>query len=98
MKIVRFKDWTCTVNFGFYKGDRTAIMLTDLEDKQLVAVATVNIPECFLNTDEVLIKNWSENKGVLDVLAKAGVIEDTGRTYPTGFCHANICKLLYKGE
>ena len=98
MKTVSFIGHSCIINFGYYKGGRTAIMLNDDCDMEPIAIATVNIPECHLEEGEVLIKNWSENKGILDVLAKAGIIEDTGRTYPTGFCEANICKLLYKGE
>jgi len=70
---------------------RTDIRL--IADDEPYAVATVNVPEAQLAADEVLIKNWSENRGVLSALLMAGVIEDTGRTVVTGRSHANVVRL-----
>ena len=42
----------------------------------------------------VFLKGWSENEGIPEALVKAGIVELTGRTVPTGFCEAVEAKLL----
>lgn len=76
-----------------YSNKRIAILLESLMGEPLFT-ATVNIPEAILGKDEVLIKNWSENEGVLATLVNAGVVEGTGKKVPTGFVKANVCRLL----
>jgi hypothetical protein len=57
-----------------------------------IVVASVNIPHEKLAADEVVIKNYSENEGILDVLVKAKIISAPIReTEKEGF---PICKLL----
>jgi len=41
---VKFKQWNCEAIFGLYENLRMAIQLFDEEDKELVAIATVNLP------------------------------------------------------
>ena len=95
MTKVKFMQWNCTVEKAKYQGnDRTALRLIDEEDGCDVLMATVNIPHATLDQDEVLIKNWSENEGVLSALVASGVVKDTGKTVRTGFVFANVCKLL----
>ena len=42
----------------------------------------------------VFLKGWSENEGIPEALVKAGIVELTGRTVPTGYCEAVEAKLL----
>ncbi len=42
----------------------------------------------------VLLKGGHENEGIPEALVKAGVVELTGRTFPTGYCKAIEAKLL----
>lgn len=93
---VKFKRWNCVLEFGQYNNDRTAIELVDKKNGEPVLVATVNIPSEKLADDEIIIKNWSENEGILDVLKNAGIISDTIRKVPTGFVEADVVKLLKK--
>lgn len=94
MKNVKFKDWNCKLRFRKYQNGRTAIELVDAINGEPIAMATVNIPECALEEDEVIIKNYSENEGMLDALIGAGIIERTNKV-GTGF-NCVICKLKYK--
>lgn len=91
-----FLNTPCIVNKEIYGNDRLALQLYIAETGEPMATATVNIPDCPLEDGEILIKNWSENAGILEALASAGYIEDTGKTYPTGWTEANICK--YTGK
>lgn len=69
----------------------TCLLLRNGDD---VIKATVCIPENSPPAGFVLIKNWSENEGLLQELVNAKVVEDTRITVPTGFVEANLCKLL----
>lgn len=95
MKQVEFLGYTCNIHFSEYSNKRTAILLVDPFDPlDTVAVATTNIPDVPLLEDEVIIKDYSENEGMFDVLTKAGIVSDTGRRVQTGFVTCPICKLL----
>jgi len=92
---------------GWDKGP-IALTLRELvpppDETDLVAKATVNVDladdheTAFLlmgdGSDYVLIKDWSENEGMLSALAAAGLINDTGERIPTGMCEAALCELL----
>lgn len=93
---VKFKEWTCKMNFAQYKNDRTAIELVDSSNGEPIAMATVNIPEEDIEDDEVIIKNYSENDGMLDALMDAGVVGEPLRMVKSGFVEVPVVKLLIK--
>ena len=98
---VKFQVWDCELGLGTYGNGRTAIELVGTDSDcsgELVAVATVNVPEVELKDDEVLVKDYSENKGMLAALVGAGVVEPTGREVDSGFVKLPVCKLLVKKE
>ncbi len=90
---VTFKHWTCTLEYGRYlRGGRNiAITLNDVTDGQRVITATVNAPEDLtLPDDLVMIKDWTENEGIVEVLQAAGVI---GREQREGFMYPTFALL-----
>jgi hypothetical protein len=91
---VKFKKWNCIVTKAFYLNGRTALELESEKGGDPITVATVNIPELPLEADEVFIKDWSENEGMLKVLQDAKIIGPTIEEVPTGFVTAHKCKLL----
>lgn len=93
-KIITFDGNTLQVQTRKYRNNRTAIELIDTVDHMLYMVATVNIPTSDIAKDEVIIKNYSENEGIYDVLVKAGVISESIGQIHAGFANALICKLL----
>lgn len=107
MKInLRYGSYEADMRITTYYNGRVAIQLYDAEDGSPLMTASVNIPElpeeaieglCSkLGVDKkrfVLIKNWSENEGVLMSLEEAGVIDVGKSTIPTGYCHANVAFL-----
>lgn len=84
------------ISLGAYLNGRLAIKLIDAQDGCPCAVATVNIPDYPLPEDEVIIKNWSENEGVLEFLIENGLVEDTGKVVSTGRVVANVVKITDK--
>jgi hypothetical protein len=91
---VKFMQWTCHVNKAEYENGRTALELINAKNGEDVLVATVNIPEEKIAPDEVIIKDYSENEGILQVLVNAKIISEPIRTVHTGFVECPVCKLL----
>lgn len=91
---VKFKSWNCYVVFTRYRdNDRIAILLKDTSDSEPVATATINLPDVPLENDEVIIKDYSENEGMVECLAEAGIITSVVDWVKTGFVKAPICRL-----
>jgi hypothetical protein len=61
-----------------------------------MGTATVNIPDAELASNEVCIKSYSENEGMLDALLKAKIVAKPHRTVQSGYVVIPVCKLLVK--
>ena len=95
---ITFKKYGCRIVFSEYTNGRTAIILQDLDDLSTIAVATINIPDHKLDPDEVIIKDYSENDGILECLVLNKVISEPIRFIQTGHIVAPVCLLLIKPE
>ena len=90
-----YGHYTVKPEWGSYHSNgRTALELIDVEDGEVVMVATVNIPDSSIEKDELIIKNYSENEGVLESLQKAGIAGPVLRTVRTGFVSCPVVKRL----
>jgi hypothetical protein len=56
--------------------DRKAISLFDMTTHEPYCVATVNLPELSINDDEVFIKDYSENEGIMQSLIDSSIIKE----------------------
>lgn len=63
-------------------------------DHSFIASATINMPDVELKDDEVIIKDYAENEGMLDALVEAGIVEKHHDWVNSGFISAPVCKLL----
>ena len=100
---VEFAGYECVAYETTYPseaGGSTAIYLVDAVDGEPVATATVNVEGVSENLppSEVLIKDYSENEGMMDALVAAGLACDTGRRVPTGYVTVPVARLLYDGH
>lgn len=93
LKNVVFRGYNCVVRLRQYPNGRHALELVEQGTGQPVAVASVNLPDAPMTDEEVAIKNWSENEGILKVLIEAGIVSEPVRLMPTGYVYAHICKL-----
>jgi hypothetical protein len=94
MKTVKFLQYNCKVCITRYSNDKIAIQLFDVEDNSTVATASINLPHIELEKDEVIIKDYSENEGLLQVLLDAKIVETTGKSINVGYVKVQICKLI----
>ena len=86
------------LRYGKYGNGQTAIQLVDMEDGFPYATATVCVEDDLLKEDEVAIKNYSENVGILNALVSANVIEEPHAFVQSHFIKIPICKLITKPE
>ncbi|MEI8194279.1 MAG: hypothetical protein WCI73_00055 [Phycisphaerae bacterium] len=91
---VKFREWDCVLKELRYTNGRTALTLLDAQTRDSVACATVNLPDRALGPNEVFIKDWSENEGMLTALEAAGVVRPTGEMVQSGFVAIPKCELL----
>jgi hypothetical protein len=95
----KFNGTECDVVFDQYANNRTAIVLK--ENGLPFATATFNDPEISLDDNQVLVKNWSENRGMVDSLVDAGIVEKASSTYiPIGpfDSEAWVCNILVENK
>lgn len=90
---VRFKHWNCIVRKREYANGRPALVLVDAEDGSPIAKATVNLPDVPLGKNQVAIKDWAENEGMLKALTEAGIVKPTGQTIRSGYVDVPVCEL-----
>jgi hypothetical protein len=69
------------------------IDLIDSADGFPYATATVSIKDAFFEEDEVFVKNYSENAGVLDFLIENNIVHPPHREIPSGFVNILVCRL-----
>ena len=95
MKVVNHKGGHYRIHLDKYtNGDRTSLQLFDIETGELAYTCTVNVPEMPLMNHMVIIKDYSENEGILKSLVKALIVQPTGQTIAMGFVEGHICHLL----
>ena len=94
MKTVRFQQWDCVVEKGKYGNGRPALILNDAHTGEEVARATVKLPNVEAGRNEVFIRNYSENEGMLNALQAAGVVRETGDYVACDFALIPRCELL----
>lgn len=92
-KTVVFNGYEARVDYGaHYSNGRQAIRLFDGHGQ--VAVATANVPGAPLGPREALIKDYSENEGMLAALVAAGIVRDTGRRVASGFIELPVVEIV----
>ena len=88
-------EYQVTLDFGKYRGNnRTSITVVDAYDGEDLLVATVNLPDEPLLENYTIIKDYSENEGVLAFLVENGIVSAPVRNISTGFTHCQVVKVL----
>ena len=96
---VKFKEWNCYLEFDKYLStDNNAIHLKEEETDEYIATASVNLSGIRLEKDEVMIKDYSENEGMLKTLVNAKIIGEPITHIQSGFVLIPVCKILVDYE
>jgi hypothetical protein len=95
---MQFREWLCEIRKSTYYNGRTALTLVDSKTGDSIAYATVNLPDEFLEPNQVFIKDYSENRGMLEALEKAGIVKATGEIVRSGYAEVPKATLLVDFE
>jgi len=87
-----------SIKLDKYANGRTRINLIDALDNEPYAVATTNLPDVLLLDNEVLVKDYSENEGVLEFLTTNNIVVPTDKWVTTGFVDVQVCTLNPESE
>jgi hypothetical protein len=87
-----------SIKLDKYANGRTRINLIDALDNEPYAVATTNLPDVLLLDNEVLVKDYSENEGVLEFLTTNNIVIATDRWVTSGFVDVQVCTLNPESE
>jgi len=93
---VRFLDTDCSLKINKYIGNKAISIQLWSPNEGPIAWATVNVPTVKIESDDVIIKNYSENEGILKALVKAGVVLNPHRKVQVGKAEGSVCKLIMK--
>lgn len=80
------------IKIGRYSNNRTALQLVSSTGEPLLT-ATVNLPNQELPENQVFIKNYSENTGILAVLQEKNIISLVDRQINSGFDWIDVAEL-----
>jgi len=83
------------VKSRYVQTKQTAIQALDDEGCPAFT-ATVALADAILDFDEIAVKDYSENKGVLAFLRENGIVTDIARWERSGFVNIPICKVDLK--
>lgn len=92
----QFLDTDVYLQVGKYGNGRIAIQALDTKDDMPAFTLTVNIPDEQINDDEVFIKDYAENQGVLAFARENGIVYDLIRFAKCGYADVPLCKLDIK--
>ena len=87
-------EYQLMAQFAKYKNNQVAIKLFDLSDGMPYATATLCVEDNLLKEDEVAIKDYSENEGILQSLIDAKIVEEPHAFIQSNFVKIPICKLV----
>jgi hypothetical protein len=88
------------IRFDQYRSGETAIEVVDPYGGPPYVATVALVPYGAPHPGEfgVWLKGWSENEGVPEALAAAGVVTLTGRRHPAGFCEAQHADLTERAR
>jgi len=89
---------TVRIELGKYANGRTRITLIDDLDNEPYATATTNLPDVLLLDNEVFIKDYSENEGILYFLTKNNIVVPTDKWATSGHVDIQVCILNPESE
>jgi hypothetical protein len=82
-----------------YSNHRLALQVEDARTGEPMAVATVNLPDEKLAPNEIAVKDYSENEGMVDTLVKGDIIEPIASRYIlSGYVTIGIYMLTQSAE
>jgi len=90
-KVVKFLGEELTPVMNRYANGQNAIQLVDSDGMPFMTASVAH--DINIADDEVIIKNYSENEGILEALIEAGIIEKPFAEIPVNFVTLYVAAL-----
>lgn len=89
MEFLTYKTYEhCYIEKGYYLvGGREHLLLVSAHEGPVLTITT-NVPDVVVPEGYCIVKNYSENEGVVDWLKENNLIEDS---YESPYNHINLC-------
>ena len=91
-KVVKFLGEELTPVMNRYANGQNAIQLVDSDGMPFMTASVAH--DINIADDEVIIKNYSENEGILEALIEAGIIEKPFAEIPVNFVTLYVAALV----
>lgn len=78
-----------------YPNGRMALAMDSVEGFPLIKI-TVNCDDVTLEPDEIIVKSYSENEGLLDWLLIEGLVENTNKVVTVGWESCAVVRITDK--
>lgn len=98
MKTLSFNGYDCYIKQSHYNvGGRTSLSLVCAKTGDYfhkgdpIAHITVNIPDEDIPGGTIVVKDYAENAGMLDLLLQAGIVGKPVSRLKTGFVTVPVC-------
>jgi hypothetical protein len=88
-----YGEYEIDIKMSKYINGQHRMDFIDKEDGFSVLVASVAIEEN-ISPDEIAIKDYSENEGVLKFLMEKGIVSSPLKYFNSGFVRIPLCKLM----
>jgi hypothetical protein len=86
----------CSLRFTKYPTGSYCLTIVDEYGHPLMNVSKL-VPAYIIESDEIFVKDYSENEGILDCLTELNILEEI-ITIPAGHTKLHLCKLLIDPE
>lgn len=90
---MKWHGWDCILQKGRYIDNSIGILLFDAHDGEPVSKATVTMQGANLREDQIIVKDYSENEGMLDALTEIGLVTGVERWIETGWVRVPVCNI-----
>lgn len=92
---ISFRGREFTIFFGEYQSNKkTAMVLQDETDPDEQYILSVNLVDAVLRPDQMNVKTWGENAGLLEKLQGAGILSESLAEIPTGYVKSPLVNIL----
>lgn len=84
------------IRSSYTNNNAVAVMVNHAVTEEPLWTLSVNIlnPWYQLKENEFFVKTWSENEEIVRVCKASGLFEDTGERELTGYCEAEVWKIV----
>jgi hypothetical protein len=86
------KAQECTIQISQYNNHNPALLINSPTGERLMT-ASVNLPQIILRPDQICIKDYSENTGILNELIRLNIVSQPEFYVTSGFVDVPVCQL-----